>query len=218
MKLLIINPNSDEQTRLRIVEKVTRFAPKDWVVDVVSLRSTPKLMSTYEDAAKAIPEMEQLVRDGKDYDAFIDACHSDPNLDFLKEITDKPVIGIAEASMKIASMEGNGFTIISPSPLSIPKKRALAHKYCCDFYYQSAVICSENDEESLYKAAKLAVERDHVDTIVLGCANYTNADRYIEKKLGIKVFDGIACALFMAAGMAMYRNYKIQQVIIKEDI
>lgn len=209
MKLLIINPNSDEQTKLRIVEKVKKFVP-DWNVDVINLHATPKLMSTYGDIAKAIPEMEQIIREGKEYDAFIDACHSDPNLDLLKEITNKPVVGIAEASIKIASMEGNGFSIISPSPLSIPKKHALVHKYCCDFYYQSAVVCPANDDNSLYEAAKIAVERDHVDTIVLGCANYTNADQYIEKKLGVKVIDGIACALFIAAGMVRYRQYKLQ--------
>ncbi len=120
MKILVINPNSDEQTRLRIVEKVHKFARSDWEVDVISLKSTPKLMVSYEDEAKAIPEMEQIIREGSQYDAFIDACHSDPNLDFLQEITEKPVVGIAEASMKMASMEGNGFAIISPSVFSIP--------------------------------------------------------------------------------------------------
>jgi allantoin racemase len=208
MKILVINPNSDEETRLRIVEKVHKFAPSDWEVDVISLKSTPKLMASYEDEAKAIPEMEQIIREGSQYDAFIDACHSDPNLDFLQEITEKPVVGIAEASMKMASMEGHGFAIISPSVFSIPKKRTLARKYCCDFYYQAAVVCQTNENEDLYETAKLAVEQYHVDTIVLGCANYTNADKFIENKLGVRVFDGIACAMIIAAGMVMYKEYK----------
>ena len=73
----------------------------------------PKLMATPEDAAKGLPEMMELVRQGEEYDAFIVACHSDPNLEVLQAITDKPVVGIAEASMKIASMNCHSFAVIS---------------------------------------------------------------------------------------------------------
>ena len=69
-------------------------------------------------------------------------------------------------------------------------------------------MCPENDSENLCRAAERAVEHSYVDGIVLGCANYANADAYIERKLGVKVFDGVACALMLAAGLAMYRRYR----------
>lgn len=207
MKILIINPNSDETTDARMRKKAQAFAAGAYQVDVTHVKATPKLMATPEDAAKGLPEMMELVRKGEEYDAFIVACHSDPNLDVLKSITEKPVVGIAEASMKIASMNCNSFAIISPSVHSIPAKHTLARKYLCDELYRGEEVCPDNENESLYQAAARAVERSHVDGIVLGCANYTNADAYIEKRLGVRVFDGVACALMIAAGLAMYRRY-----------
>ena len=106
------------------------------------------------------------------------------------------------------SMNCHSFAVISPSARSISPKRALARKYLCQDLYRGAEVCPENDSENLCRAAERAVERSHVDGIVLGCANYANADAYIERKLGVKVFDGVACALMLAAGLAMYRRYR----------
>ena len=47
-----------------------------------------------------------------------------------------------------------------------------------------------------------------MDVIVLGCANYANADAYVEKHLGIPVLDGVACALIVASGLVHYQTYK----------
>ena len=119
MKILIINPNSDEETDERLRRKAAAYGKGDYEVDVVHVKAAPKLVATMEDCAKGLPEMMEYIRQGNEYDAFIVACHSDPNLDVLKTMTDKPVVGIAEASMKIASMYCNGFAVISPSPASI---------------------------------------------------------------------------------------------------
>ncbi len=47
-----------------------------------------------------------------------------------------------------------------------------------------------------------AVINDRVK-LLLECRN-----RDQEKKLGVKVFDGVDCALMLAAGLAMYRRYR----------
>ena len=125
MKILIINPNSDEETNETIRKKADAFVKGAYEVEVKSLTKTPKLVSSYEDIALGAGEMMDLVRKGEVYDAFIVACHSDPNLDLLKEITSKPVVGIAEASMKLASMAGNSFAVISPWPGNIIVKSCL---------------------------------------------------------------------------------------------
>jgi len=49
------------------------------------------------------------------YDAFLVACHCDPNLEVIQRITKKPVVGIGEASMKIASIVGQSFPVIQTS-------------------------------------------------------------------------------------------------------
>jgi allantoin racemase len=209
MKILIINPNSDIETNRIMQKKANSFVNGTYEVECVNVKNAPKLVSSYEDYAKATPEMIDIVRNSGDkYDAFIVACHSDPNLDVLREITDKPVVGIAEASMKFASMQGNSFAVISPSKKSISKKFALARKYHCNDLLKIIKVSKSDNEDDLLEASRMAVEEGNVDVIVLGCANYAGADKYIEKQLGIPVLDGVACALIMASGLAAYKKYK----------
>lgn len=209
MKILIINPNSDIETNRIMQKKANSFVNGTYEVECVNVKNAPKLVSSYEDYAKSTPEMIDIVRNSGDkYDAFIVACHSDPNLDVLREITDKPVVGIAEASMKFASMHGNSFAVISPSKKSISKKFALARKYHCNDLLKIIKVSKSDNEEDLLEASRMAVEEGNVDVIVLGCANYAGSDKYIEKQLGITVLDGVACALIMASGLAAYKKYK----------
>ena len=130
MKILIINPNSDENTDAIMEEKAKNLSLDGVEVDVVHVTRAPKLVCSYEEQAGSAEEMIQLIRTTTDiYDAYIVACHSDPNLELVREIAGKPVVGIAEASLRIGAAMGNGYAVISPSPNSISKKIALAHKY-----------------------------------------------------------------------------------------
>lgn len=209
MKILIINPNSDEGTNKIIQKKAEEFVDGAYEVDCINVKNAPELVSSYEDYAEAAPEMIDIIRTNEDkYDSFIVACHADPNLDLLKEITDKPVVGIAESSMKIASMLGNSFAVITPSKKIISKKLALARKYHCNDLLKAIKVAKSNDKEDLLEAAKKAAEENDVDVIVLGCANYANEDRYIEKQINLMVLDGVACALIIASGLASYKRFK----------
>jgi allantoin racemase len=170
----------------------------------------PKFIDTYEDQAKAAPGMVQMVRENEnEYDAFIVACHCDPNLDLIKEITKKPVIGIGEASMKIASMLGHSFSVVSTAKHSIPNKQALIRKYHLEGVMASVrspenETCECSDEEKFLQAAKLAVKEDMAEVIVLGCAGMAGLDRNMEKELGVPVLDGVVCALIIAEGLVKY--------------
>ena len=188
IRILVINPNSDEKTCVLIRETVDRFPQEGCQVDVVGLTTAPKLVASYDDRTAAVDELKDVLRRSENvYDAFILACHADPNLELAREIVSKPVVGIAEASMKLAASVGSGFVVISPTPKTRSGKYALAHKYHLDSFLKGVIVSKSDDP---------------------GCANYTGADRYIEKRLGVPVFDGVACALFLAAGLARYRQYK----------
>lgn len=209
MRILIINPNSDEHTDRVMAEKAKKLALPDVEVDVVHMTKAPKLVCTYEEQSSSGTEMSELIRSTKnDYDAYIVACHSDPNLDLVREIAGKPVVGIAEASLKIGASMGNGYAVISPSPNSISRKLALAHKYHCDDLLRTIKITKSDSRQDLLEAAKSAVREFCVDVIVLGCANYAGEDGYIERELGVPVLDGVACALIMASGLVHYNICK----------
>lgn len=209
MKILIINPNSDEHTDQIMATKAKNLALPGVEVDVTHIAKAPKLVCSYEEQASSVEEMIQIVRSTKDiYDAYIVACHSDPNLDLVREIAGKPVVGIGEASLRMAASLGNGFAVISPSPNSISKKLTLAHKYHCDDLLRIIKVTKSDSNKDLLEAAKAAKAEFCIDAIVLGCANYSNADGYIERELGIPVLDGVACALVLASGLVYYKKCK----------
>jgi allantoin racemase len=127
----------------------------------------------------------------------------------MKEIIKKPVVGIGEASMKMASILGHCFSILSSTSHSIPKKEALVRKY----HLQDALASvrgpadekSEGTDVDKYtKAAQAAIEEDRAEVIVLGCAGMTGLDKHIEEKLGVPVLDGVVCALIIATGLVKY--------------
>jgi len=210
MKILILNPNSDLEMTEAIQKTAENFAADEFEVLCQPTPDAPHFIETYEDEIKAAPGMIRLIRENQDkFDAFVIACHCDPNLDLMKEITKKPVVGIGEASMKIASMLGHRFSVVSSTKHSIPNKEALVRKY----YLQDALAsvrapteemseCS--DEEKYIKVAKSAIEKDMAEVIVLGCAGMTGLDKRMEGELGVPVLDGVVCALIFVSGLVKY--------------
>jgi allantoin racemase len=210
MKILIINPNSSEEMTAAIQKSAEAFADGEFDVVCKPTPEAPEFIETYEEQIKAAPGMIQLLRENEDtFDAFIVACHCDPNLDVMKEITEKPVVGIGEASMKMASMLGHLFSVVSTAKHSIPNKEALVRKYHLQNMLASVKAPPDDmtacgDEEKTLQAATAAVEEDMAEVIVLGCAGMAGLDKRIQEKLGVPVLDGVVCALIIATGLVRY--------------
>ncbi len=210
MKILIINPNSDPEMTKAIKKTAEDFAEGKYEIVCLPTPDAPKFIETYEDASQAAPGMIRLLRENNEvYDGFIIACHSDPNLDVMKEISSKPVVGIGEASMKIASMLGHKFSVISDTIHSIPNKEDLARKY----HLEKALVSvrapqkkiEPDSEKTIYtEVARKAVEKDAAEVIVLGCAGLTGLDKPLQAALGVPVLDGIICALIIVSGLIQY--------------
>lgn len=210
MRILIINPNSDPEMTAAIGRAARNYAAGDFEVDCLPTPGAPHFIETYEDELTAAPGMVRLLRDNHDRsDAFIVACHCDPNLDALKEISRKPVVGIGEASMKIASMLGRRFSVLSATRRSVPHKEELVRKYHLEGMLASVRTRGEEGdpaaaENGYLQAARRAVEEDGAEVIVLGCAGMTGLDKVMQKQLGVPVLDGIVCALIIASGLVKY--------------
>ncbi len=211
MKILIINPNSDPEMTKAIQTSAEDFAGGNYDVKTLLTPGAPRFIETYEDKIKAAPGMIRLIRDNEEkYDAFINACHCDPNHDAMKEVTGKPVVGIGEASMKIATMLGHSFSVVSTAKHSIPNKETLIKQYGLQNSLASVRAPEEEDtsrklEDIFMETSRAAVEEDMAEVIVLGCAGLTGLDKSIQKKLGIPVLDGVICALIIAEGLVRYR-------------
>ena len=212
MKILIINPNSSVDMTHDIDTKAQAYGDQQIEVHTVSTPEAPEYVDTYEDAAAACPGMMRILRENKDeYDAFIVACHCDPNLDVLKEMTEKPVVGIGEASMKLATMLGHRFSVISVGSRAMPIKEELIRSYGLEKYAgkiqtSGKTLTGCDDKEAFLAAAKRAVEEDNAEVIVLGCAGLCGLDDFLAKETGVPVLDGVSCALAVASGLVRMRT------------
>jgi len=210
MKILLINPNSDEEMTQAIQKGADVYTRGDFEAVCVSTPGGPKYIETYEDMALAAPGMMRLVRDNEDeYDAFIIACHCDPNIELMKEITRKPVVGIGESSMKLASMLGHRFSVVSVGTHSIPNKEAVIRKYHLEGALASVRASDDvgsgyNEEDLLMEIARKAIDEDMAEVIVLGCAGMAGLDRSMQAKLGVPVIDGVVSALIIASGLVRH--------------
>lgn len=206
MNILIINPNSDPAMTAMIQKTAEQYADGGFEVQAISTPGAPAFIETYEDASRAAPGMIRLVKDNEDiFDAFVIACHSDPNLDIIKEIAVKPVVGIGEASMAAASLLGHRFSVISDNSHSVPNKQALARKYHRQSLLASVRAPEETwmgrpDQEKYTEVGREALEKDGAEVLVLGCAAMTGLDRTLQDRLGAPVVDGIKAALMFASG------------------
>ena len=209
MKIMIINPNTDPATTEAMLSVAKNYAEDRFEVLCLPAPGGPHFIATYEHQAQSAAGMISLVRQYEhEVDAFIVACHADPNLDCMKEITTKPVVGIGEASMKIASMLGHSFSVISPVDHSIPNKEALVRKYHLSGALASVRAPQTADPslsvpEKLLQAAKVAVEVDKAEVVVLGCAGFAGVDRQIQEQLDapVPVLDSVVCGLIVAEGL-----------------
>ena len=207
MKILIINPNSSSEMTEAIDRTAKKFAAGEYEVITLPTQGAPMFIDSYQDKAAALPGMMNIVREYEnDVDAFIIACHCDPNIEVIREMTDKLVVGIGEASIKMASMLGHKFSVVSTGKSSIPNKEAMIHGYHLSGALAS--VRSPKNEDSgwdnealLTEAAMLAIEEDMAEVIVLGCAGMCEMVDTMKEKLKVPVLDGVVCALIIASGM-----------------
>ena len=115
MRILFINPNTSESFTEKIQKVVERYALPSTQVAAMNPTSGPRsIESIYDELLSSAGTLELALAHLQDYDAFVIACYSDhPTVYALREITDKPVMGIAEASMLVACLLGHTFSVVT---------------------------------------------------------------------------------------------------------
>ena len=138
MKIVVINPNSSEEMTRDIRKAAESYVAGRFEVLTLPTPGASKFIGTFEDMAKSAPGMCEIVRRYEgEADAFVVACGRDPNLKLMRELTDKPVVGIAQASFYMASMLGNSFTILQTDSYTVPNKIHVVHDYHMESYLAS---------------------------------------------------------------------------------
>ena len=215
MKSKLINPNTTQSMTDGVQNIAEMAAAPGTEVYAVSPKNGPASLAGYADQAIAAPGVLEEVIKG-DYeegaDAFIIACFGDPGLQAAKMVTDKPVIGMAQAAMLTMRFLAPNFTIIGNLFGGTESRCEALRRYGCENIYQSgrfigmSVLDVEKDPaaglEALRREIKLAIEEDKAEGIILGCAGFVPFVDTLRKEFStVPILDGITPAVKIAESL-----------------
>ena len=206
MKIKVINPNTSLEMTEGIGEAARSVARAGTEIVAVSPEFGPASIESFYDEQVAACGVLDEVRKGEaeGVDAYVIACYGDPGLHAAREMTEKPVIGIAEASFYTASMVAARFSIVSV----IPRVRTLLEEMVRGYGMAERIVAIrttplyvldiERDPEGSMKKLRDEVRRsvaeDDAEAVCLGCAGFARFAAELEAELGVPILDGVVCA------------------------
>ncbi|MDC1086356.1 aspartate/glutamate racemase family protein [Alphaproteobacteria bacterium] len=216
-KICIINPNTTKAMTQKIDLTAKNFASKDTEIISVEPKVGPDSIEGFYDEAFCIPGLVEEIKKQNDADAYIIACFDDTGLEVIRSITEKPVIGIGEATYHVATMIAGNFTVITTLSRSI---RPLTHNLKKYGLFENCVkvtaievpvldlenISSENLDK-LNKVIQDTMENDNAEAIILGCAGMADLASNLEIKHKLPVIEGVSSAVVLAESLV---NLKIK--------
>lgn len=209
MRIKVINPNTTAEMTENIGRVADRYTNDSTEITAVSPDRGPVSIESYYDDYLAVPGLlEEIITDSDEYDGFVNACWGDPGLDACREVTDKPVVGIAEGSMYIANMLGANFSVATILPRArdfieeAVRKTGLEDHCvsvrCTDLTVVETENTREAATEALLDASQRAIEEDGAEAICLGCAGMGGLDEPLEAELPVPVIDSVGAGAVLA--------------------
>jgi allantoin racemase len=117
MRILLINPNSTSAMTTHIAEQLqTHLGSTTQFVHLTASHGAPVIATdeAFTEAAVTAHEMlRQAIAQGVIFDKVLLACFGDPGLEAMQHLTDKPVVGLAQASMRAAERFGQPYSIVT---------------------------------------------------------------------------------------------------------
>jgi Asp/Glu/hydantoin racemase len=210
-RILVINPNSTEAVTRTIDAAMAplRFAGGPEIA-CLTLEEGPPGIESQLDADSVIPPLCRLIRDHeRDAAAFVIACFSDPGLFSAREVTAKPVLGIAESGILTAMTLGQRFGIVSILAGSIPRQlryvaaMGVMPRLAGDVPIGLGVAELADTRSALPRmidVGRCLRDRHGADVLVLACAGMARYRADLEEAVQIPVVEPTQAAVTMALG------------------
>ncbi len=213
--LLVINPNTTQAMTDDIGRGARAAAGRDTVIECVQPEAGPRSIEGFTDEVLAAYHLVETVAAARGrYDGIVIACYGDPAVSACREVSDVPVVGIAEASFHMASLVAHKWSIVTVLPRVKPLLEEVVirnglERRCASI--RPAPLTVLEIEEDLDRAkrmmvdeARIAIEQDGAEAILLGCAGLGPIDKAMQEELGVPVFDGTACAVKLCESLIAY--------------
>ncbi len=220
IKFIVPFPVGKGGLALRAAQIPRNLIRPGFKVDFVPVKNSATWMDSYYDTAVLDFLMfeEGLRAEEEGYDAVCLDTNSDSGLQGLRSRLRIPVVGPSIASMHLACMLGNKFTILTLWDRWVYNYRRHLNEYrlwdrCASIrdvgQVPDLVNLLEGKEEvlgKLEKEAKKAIEEDGADVIILGSTTMHKAHAYLSKRLTIPVLNPGLVA------------YKIAEVLVELNL
>lgn len=209
MDILVVNPNSTQSMTDKIVEAAQAVASSGTVIHGATAANAPASIEGHYDEAMSLPGLLARVREAEaqGIDGIVVACFDDPGIAACREVATGPVLGICEAAVKAASMLATSFSVVTTLPRSVPVIEHLIHGYGlshqCRRVRSAAIPVLALEEPGSNARIKVrdeilrAIEEDHCEAVVLGCAGMADLTAWLSEETGIPVIDGVSVATRM---------------------
>ena len=205
-RVLVINPVGVDPWEESDTKYLRGLARRGTTIDVIHLDGGPDSLESAVNEAQAIPRiLRRVVEKGTGYDGVLINCFMDPGVTAAREYLDIPVAGPAESGMNLANMLGSRFSILSVLKSLGPRHRTHARVLGLSERLASVVDLgipvldlqknSDRTVEVAVNRARLAIERDGAEVIVLGCTGLAALAEAIRKRLEVPVVEPLAAAL-----------------------
>jgi allantoin racemase len=210
-RILVINPNSTVSITHAIDDAMAALRiPGGPEIICLTLDEGPPGVESQIDADGVIQPLCRVIREQElDTSAFVIACFSDPGLFSAREVTGKPVLGIAECGILTALTLGHRFGVISILAGSVPRHlryigaMGLGQRVAGDLPVGLGVTALADARTALTRMIEVGRRlRDDcgADVLVMGCAGMARYRDDLEEAVRIPVVEPTQAAVTMAIG------------------
>jgi Asp/Glu/hydantoin racemase len=217
LRLLVLNPN----TTSAITELVADHARAAVGEGFEIVTATGEFGCAYiaSEACYAIAEhaaLECFAEHGEGCDGVLLACFGDPGLFALREVSQVPVVGLAEASMHAAAERGGRFAIVTGGE----RWKPMLERFAATLGFRDRLASvrtvpltggeiAGNPEAAvamLASACAAAADEDGADEVILGGAGLAGLAERIQPRVWVPVFDSVIVGAQRAAALCRARQ------------
>jgi allantoin racemase len=201
MKICVIAPVVVSGEQPMSAGTYLRVARSDCEVEVVSLDKGPaSIESEYEEAIATPHVIAQAQRaQERRADAIVVSCMLDPGIDAAREVLTIPVVGPAHASMHLAALLGDRFTIVTvldrlASPLQRLSRRYGLSEHLASVRAIDVPVLDLRSQpmqvvDALVLESMQALDNDGADVIVFGCTGMAGMSNSVREGLNRRGYD-----------------------------
>jgi Asp/Glu/hydantoin racemase len=210
-RILVINPNSTVAVTRAIDDAMEplRLSGGPEIACLTLAEGPPGVESQTDADGVILPLCRVICEQEAACAAFVIACFSDPGLFSAREVTAKPVLGIAECGILTALTLGHRFGVISILARSVPRHlryiaaMGLGQRLAGDLPVGLGVTELGDARKALTRMIDVghSLRDDHgADVLIMGCAGMARYRADLEEAVRIPVVEPTQAAVAMAIG------------------